>query len=678
MSYHQSADYRGKHRRGFFGWLWLMVRSYLVLVGAMTTLLSLVLFFALMRLGANLGQMGDAGGASAQLQQGTADPYKGEEVVLHSALDAELAEGELAEAQTRWLELEIDGALVLGLGQQAGGLQSIVEAETRLSLMEVRRTLEKAAEDERVQGLFINIRRLQGSGVLLGELHRVLEVWKRGGKALHVFVQSLDDANMVIASLADKVWMSAEGSVMLVGSQVTLTYFSDTLRKLGIGIDVVRAGSFKSAVEPFVRNSPSRDASQMYQGLIASLNEERLALIERAGKWPRKDVETWFKEGLYTAQEALDLGMVDGLSYERALKRSLRVEESTALLDWGRYTGRSAQPVGFDQMMLQWAAMNEADSRQVSGELEDGFAYIEARGGIVMHDPDGGSDESITPKTLNQALVWARDAEHVKSVVLRIDSGGGSALASDIILETLRSVEAVKPVIVSFGSVAASGGYYIAAEATRIFAEPQTVTGSIGVFGLIPNFQGARSKFGFSFHTFSESDRQNLFDPGSQLSTADKRLLEKQVDQVYATFVERVAEGRSLEREAVLKLAGGRVYSGRQALQLGLVDEMGGLWEAIFAAKSLGGLDPEQKYPVYMPPTEDKDLQMLLRSLSQWIRPFGLLGGGQTAAELAKLAGYSPESIQFRELRVLLSSRRERPGDVALAYWPGRLDGSGL
>ena len=231
---------------------------------------------------------------------------------------------------------------------------------------------------------------------------------------------------------------------------------------------------------------------------------------------------------------------------------------------------------------------------KISTASENGIAWIDATGEIVMHSQ---SPDKISPK-LKTELLWALESENVKSVVLRIDSPGGSALASELIWKAIHDLNAQKPVIVSMGGVAASGGYYLASAAKKIFASRTTITGSIGVIGMIPWLQDSTNKYGISFHTITSNNRSSLLNPGKTLSRQDREKIQSSINQTYSTFLERVASGRSMDKDNVHKLAQGRVWTGQQALDHGLIDAIGGAGEALNEAKVLAGWSESDRVPI--------------------------------------------------------------------------------
>ncbi|MFK7826228.1 MAG: signal peptide peptidase SppA [Oligoflexales bacterium] len=446
-------------------------------------------------------------------------------------------------------------------------------------LLDLKKGLEHAASDARVHGVFLEIQNLSGSLASFTELRSYIEAFKQSGKAVYAWMYAADNKTYYLASVADQLFLAPVGEVSIPGPSFELVYFGEALQKLGVEVEVVRAGKFKSAFEPFVLNEPSQASREMYLSMEKSLRSHLNEKITEGRKLEQSSkVTSWFKNGLFSARTALERKLVDGLTYVDQAKDQVFKPKELESYSFTDYTSQ------------------DLPKPSSSFKEKDGIALIEAYGEI--HLSQQGSEQVITPKNLGKKISWAMNQDQVKGVVLRISSPGGSATASDIIWEQVRQLAEKKPVVVSMGGVAASGGYYIAAPAQKIFADPTTITGSIGVIGMVPNFRNFQEKYGVSFHMVSNSERRSLLNPGERASAKDREVLGQSIDEVYEVFINKVAQGRKLAVEEVNKIAQGRVWTGLQAKNIGLVDEMGGLWEAIQEAKKLAKLDPATKYPL--------------------------------------------------------------------------------
>mgnify|MGYP003683422009 CR=1 FL=1 len=520
-------------------------------------------------------------------------------------------------------------------------------------LSDLRKTLARAAEDIRVRGVYINLRNARASFSTMQELRRSLTEFRKSEKPLFINLYSGDTLSYFLASAGTKVNISPLGGLMIPGPAFQLTYFGPALKKLGVKMEVFRAGKYKSAMEPFVNSEPSDASLEMYGAMEASLRDSLVSAISKSRSKPSNEVANWFKVSSYTSAAALKIGAVDVVDYEAAFKDQLKaVTKADNMVKWRSYLAHSA----------------DLDKPRIAGG-DDKIAYVEAFGEIRMNAARG-DEKVIAPKPLVKELNWVAKQDDVKAVVFRVDSPGGSALASDIIWEEVRKLAAVKPVVVSMGAVAASGGYYIAAPATKIFAEAQTITGSIGVIGASLVGKDVDDKYGVHFHVVTQSDRKRYLNFSESASSEDKKIINESIDDVYQTFLSKVAVGRAKTKEQVHKIAQGRVYTGREALDLGLVDHIGGRREAFRMAKTLGKLNPEKLYPVkqYSPEPQslmdcigDRDNMMnCLQELEGGIRSH--LGSQDIARQISK---------PITRLKQMIED------DQTLMYWPGQVEWMG-
>jgi protease-4 len=480
-------------------------------------------------------------------------------------------------------EPRIDEAVFRQLFSNDGGIY----------LPQIRASLRNAADDKLVKDLQIVINGLSGSPADLEELRNIILSFKASGKAVTGWVSHMDNAALLVSSSADKVNMNPVAEVSLPGPAFSITYFGEGLKRLGVEMQIVRTGKFKSAFEPFVTNEPSSESREALGAVERNMRDNMVKLIAQGRKKQDSEVFLWLKETVFTPAKAKELGIVDELAYVP----HINFDTST------------------DRRLDDYAEDDSIASRLSKGyslRPDEGLGFIEAVGNIVDYE-DG--ETSITPEVMAEEMAWAADNRDVKAVVIRIASPGGSASASDYIWDRVRALNEKKPVIVSMGSVAASGGYYIASGARHIFADASTITGSIGVIGMLPNLEGMRDKWGVSFHTITQSNRANLLG-GRKMTPQDQMYMQNSVEDVYRTFKSRVAASRKMSMEKVEQLAQGRIYTGQQAKDVGLVDEIGDLKEAFQFAKKEAGLDPNKLYPIhrYEPPV--LSAAECLRSLS--------------------------------------------------------------
>jgi protease-4 len=446
-------------------------------------------------------------------------------------------------------------------------------------LPDLRSSLKKAAEDATIKDLNINISGLSGSAANLEELRAILvEFRETSKKPVQSWVHRMDNAALLASSATDKVYLAPASEVMIPGPVFSQIYGGDAFRKLGIDLQVVRAGKYKSAFEAFIANDPSPESKEMMGSLESSLRDQMVSLIAQGRNKQKAEPFHWLKESIFTATKAKELGIVDELAYLPSI--DFESGENIAFEDY-------AETASSGGILIK---------KGYSLTPESGIALIEATGEIV---PASDDERSITPEALKEELEWARTNKEVSAVVLRVSSPGGSASASDEIWEYVKRLNAEKPVIASFGSVAASGGYYISVGARKIIANPSTITGSIGVIGLIPNFGGFRDKYGITFPVTTQSNRAVMLSGSGKMTPEDQKYIGDSIDETYRTFKSRVSEGRKLSMEKVESMAQGRVFSGIQALELGLVDQLGTMKDAFQVAKVEAGLDPDKLYPIH-------------------------------------------------------------------------------
>jgi protease-4 len=528
-----------------------------------------------------------------------ADPMAGAEIDLDDA---------------NILELTLDASIVERGGTDmpfafslAGGL----EPNQRMGLNQILDAFERAAADDQIRGVLLNVDDVSVMPSMMEDLRAGLDILKDSNKFVVAWAETMSQRALHFNSAADEVYLHPQGGMMLNGLRSQSMFYPGMFEKLGIDVTVVRGPDnlYKSAVEPFLR----KDFSEPNRAQIKALLE---------GFWMdmRTDVETarHLEEGTLDAlanrlairspQDAVDAGLIDGLLYEDELEALLRDKldgEDPEMISLGEYTLAERFLGGLDALTAALEeASEEKDSDADTDKLGGNVAVIYAVGGI---ESGRGDAETIGSETLAEALREARLADDVEAVVLRVNSPGGSALASDVIWrETVLLKEAGKPFVVSMSDLAASGGYYISCAADHIFANATTITGSIGVFGMIPNLGGMLEEHvGITFDEVALHDHagqpDGLFAPDAVALEA----INESVSDIYDAFTQRVAEGRNMTRERVEELARGRVWTGADALENGLIDEIGDLDYAVAKAAELAGIDRDDVRRVALPEAQD-------------------------------------------------------------------------
>lgn len=471
-------------------------------------------------------------------------------------------------------EIETSSLLVLDLSQPFGEqkrdnpLSELTsEQPSAPGLFDVVRMLKAAKDDKKVAGVHIIANGNANSFASSNELRNALLEFKKSGKPVVAFGDVMTQGAYFVASTADKVYLNPAGNLDWSGYNIDFIFFKNLLDKLQIQPQIFYAGKFKSATEPFRVTQMTNENKLQTQEWLGDLYQHFLSSV---GKSRKIDTASLHKmatiAAIRKAEDALSMKLVDGLKYEDEVRKEWK--QKLKLQD--------ADKLNF----LSFAKYADAADFQKTGK--DRIAVVYAQGDIV--DGEGG-DGAIGGDRFADLFRKIRHDRTIKAIVVRVNSGGGSALASENMWRELELAKKDKPVVVSFGDVAASGGYYMVAGADSIFAHPNTITGSIGVFTLIPNMEGFfNNKLGITFDgvkTATYADAGGVYKP---LAPVEQQIVQTSVDQIYDRFLTRVANGRKRSVGYVDSIAQGRVWSGTDALRLGLVDRLGGLQDAIDCA----------------------------------------------------------------------------------------------
>ena len=458
-------------------------------------------------------------------------------------------------------------------------------------------SINKAKKDPKIKGIRLNSGLIASGWAQTREIRNCLKNFKKSGKFIYAYADFMSQKGYYLSSVADSIFMNPMGAIELKGLSSEVLYYEDFQNQFGIKMEVIRHGKYKSAVEPFLQKKMSNENRGQIKGLLDAFWTTIRDEIAESRVISKTTLETLVEELAVTdAEEAMSNAMIDGLIYEKDFEKSLK-----AALELNKYN--SINSVEFYEM--------NTHIKPYENDTKDRIAVIYANGPILYTE---GSEEIIGKKALNQALDEVVENKDIKGVVLRIDSPGGDAMTSEIILNTMRNLKGEKPIVVSMGNVAASGGYYIACLGDKIYADPLTITGSIGVFAAFPNIKGLADRIGVNAEQVNSNKNSmgySLFEP---LSEGFKNSTRSAIKKIYSTFKSRVAEGRSLEMEKVESLSQGRVWSGKDAQENGLVDALGGLEDAIETAAEMA--DIENFNIVDYPKYEDEFEQILLDAFS--------------------------------------------------------------
>jgi protease-4 len=499
-------------------------------------------------------------------------------------------------------------------------LNRLLLDEPAYGLRDLTHALRKAAADRRIEAVWLRLRGLEAPWATLTEVRQALQDFKASGKLLIASCEDfgMDEDEYFVASVADSVFAGPESFFEFNGLYLVTEFYKRLLDRLDIEAHVVRAGAFKSAGEPFVREQLSDENRLQLQALLDAYNQQLLEAIAQARKLP---IETLYhlatEQLLLTAEEAVAAGLLDGLRDAAHIESSLKA-----------HLGYPDEKELRQVSLTQYLRVPDREAGLPTGN-EGEIAVVYAVGAIVpgksRMDPNplfGG--QVLGSETLAQALREARENARVKAVVLRIDSPGGSAAASEAMWQAIRQTAAVKPVIVSMGSVAASGGYWISTAADSIVANPLTITGSIGVIGVLFNVEGLlANKIGITFDLLRTSPYADMFSGLVPPDPYELKRLEQAILATYRTFLNKVSEARSLPADSVDTLGRGRIWIGQAAQQVGLVDVLGGLDRAIEIAAEKAGLAPGT-YRVRVLPRPKTFAEQLLESLEAQAARLGL------------------------------------------------------
>jgi protease-4 len=463
--------------------------------------------------------------------------------------------------------------------------------ENRMTLRSVVDTVEKAQRDPRIVGIYLDATRSQASGIAgyasLKEIRQALLKFRESGKKITAYGVDWGEKEYYLSSVADNIVLNPLGAVEVNGLSSQPMFLAGALQKYGIGVQVVRVGKFKGAVEPFILNKLSPENREQTQKLLDDVWSEWRTAVGGSRKIDADKLQAIAdNQALLEAKEAKTSGLVDQVGYIDQVVTDLK-----------KLTASGKEDKTFRQINLISYAQVSNKSFGLEQKSKNKIAVVYAEGEIV--DGKGDSGE-VGGDRFAKIFNKLRQDNNVKAVILRINSPGGSATAAEVMQREVRLTREVKPVVVSMGDVAASGGYWIASDSNRIFAEPNTITGSIGVFGMLFNGQKLANDNGItwdSVKTARYADSQTVSRPKSPEELA---LYQRSVNRIYSLFLNKVAQGRKLPEAKVAEIAQGRVWSGVAAKQIGLVDEIGGLNSAIaYTAKQakLGNDWQVQEYP---------------------------------------------------------------------------------
>jgi protease-4 len=500
-----------------------------------------------------------------------------------------------------------------------------------MTLPEILFSLYRAAEDDRITGLMLDMRGAAIDWAKVEEIRGAIQNFKDHDKPVVAYMDGGGTRDYALAAMADRIVLSPEATLMVLGLSAEMAFMRDTLEKLGMKADFVHVGAYKSAPERMTRSSASDANREMITSIVDDRFEALLDMLAESRGVEREVVVAWIDRGMFAAMDAVEAGLADTVMYyEEMMDENFPDEDLTYLADFS-----------LDR------------PKRSDTEYEVAVVFIT---GVIMPGPsryDNFQGKLAGSETVVEQLQSVGEDDDVDAVILRVDSPGGSALASDLIWREIQKVQESKPVIVSMSGLAASGGYYVACLGDSIFADPGTLTGSIGVFAGKMDRSGMYEKIGVNREFITRGANALLFSDEGGFTPEQRELFQTQLDEFYERFLAKVASGRGMSRDAVHEVAQGRVWTGRQGLDRGLVDGLGGLHRSLDSAKWMLGIDPSEKVTLR---TFGGELSFLERMLIRSLREGGgisLLLGSLTdwRGAGAPAAAPLPVSLLFEALR---------------------------
>jgi len=505
-----------------------------------------------------------------------------------------------------------------------------------MGLKELKEAIRHAKSDDQIQGIFLEPRFFMAGMATIEELRQELEAFKASGKFIVSYAEYYTERSYYLASVSDELYITpGYGMLEFNGISADYIFFTGLFEKLGIEPQIFRVGEYKSAVEPFMRKDLSDENKEQISAYVNSIYDHILGAIAESRNMETEEVRKISYSMLArTTQDAVDLGLLDGEKYYNEfmdlLKDKLDVEDDDEV------------------SMISYRKYNKSygDSKY----SKDRIAVIIGEGNIFT---GRGENQMIGSDSYTELIRNARENDRVKAVVIRINSGGGSPLASDVIWKEIKLTSEKKPVIASIADVAASGGYYVVMACDKIFAQPTSITGSIGIFGVLFNAEELlENKLGLTFDNFSTGEYSDMYTVTRPLTSFEKEIIQQDIERGYEIFTTKAADDRDMTIDELLKIASGRVYSGYEALDNGLIDEFGTLEDAIEEAAEMAELE---EYRISYYPRQKTFFEQIMADLGTDI---------QTRYLKLKLGEYYPYFQQVQQLNTLKGLQARMPFEI--------------
>ena len=518
----------------------------------------------------------------------------------------------------KYVELSIEGPL-------AEVKPTFVFSSQVKTLRSITKEIDKIRTDDEVAGVLLKIEGLGIGWAKLQELRDKIIQLRSEGIEVISYLESGGNAEYLLACAADQIVLMPAGLVGLTGLRAEVMFFRGLLDKLDIKADMYAVGKYKSAIEPYMRDSMSEAQREVMNAILDDLHAQQVEMLANG----RSEIDAALAaeligQGPFTAEEAYQAKLVDALQYYDELVQSIeeRAEEKIEVVsEYGKKPTEAPELTGFAGFMKLFS-MLASKKQPSSGEGKPQVALIYATGPIMSDAPNSPftTGQVMTPDEMAKALREAREESDIQAVVMRVDSPGGSAVASDAIWREVLLTQREKPLIVSMSDVAGSGGYYIAMAAGTIVAEPGTITGSIGVLGGKLNLKGFYNKVGLTKEVITRGQNANLYSDYGDFTPTERERLQKLLETIYQDFVRKAAEGRKKTEAEIHELAQGRIWTGKQAKEIGLVDELGGLDTALAIAKKQIGLDPADEIDIIILPKPKTFFETLIEDMEMDIQ----------------------------------------------------------
>ena len=522
--------------------------------------------------------------------------------------------------------LDLNGVLVERTQESPLGIlsQLFSDDSNTYGLDDILSSIKKAKENENIKGIYLQASMLGTSYASLQEIRNALLDFKESGKFIIAYGDSYTQGLYYLSSVADKVLLNPKGMIEWKGIASAPLFYKDLLQKIGVEMQIFKVGTYKSAVEPFISTEMSPANREQVTAFINSIWGQVTEGVSASRSLPVDSLNALADRMLmfYPAEESVQCGLADTLIYRNDVRDYLK--------QWAELKEDDRLPIlGLSDMIN----VKKNTPKDKSGNI---VAVYYASGEITDYSGSSASEEGIVGTKVIRDLRKLKENDDVKVVVLRVNSPGGSAFASEQICHAVKELKTKKPVIVSMGDYAASGGYYMSCMADTIVAEPTTLTGSIGVFGMIPNLKELSEKVGLTFDVVKTNKFADLGVIMRPFNQDEKALIQMSIAQSYDTFISRCAEGRHMTKEAIEKVGEGRVWTGEAAKELGLVDVLGGIDTALEIAVRKAGIEGYTvvSYPAKQDllsslldtkPTNYVESQILKSKLGEYYQQFGML-----------------------------------------------------